>query len=202
MLRELGTGGHLHLTRVVDPLIHELGSVGIVQAVNCYANELPKENADLADALFHATAVLERARPYRNYYVHGISNLSSVGWPFSDEAFDEDRGFTEYVVPGPFGIVWLMSGKHRTKWVHDFIKAEPLDEFARYLNTFYEYLTLLHSSVCHYFRRAPYRETAPIPPPLQMLDVLEKLEVNLQRLHKDPALDLDRLQIPPREQDD
>jgi hypothetical protein len=187
---------------VVDPLIHELGSVGIAQAINCYANELPKENADLADALFHSTAILERSRPYRNYYIHGISNVSSLGWPFTDEAFDEDKGFHEYLKPGPFGMVWLMSGKHRTKWIHDFVAVKPLDDFAQYLGRFHEYLEALFSSVCHYFRRAPYRETAPIPQPLPLLSVLEKMEVNLQRLHKEPALDLDRLGLPPREKEE
>jgi hypothetical protein len=119
----------------------------------------------------------------------------------TEEAFESGKEFHELLQPGPFGLVWLMSGKHRTKWTHNFIDIEALDKFAKYLGNFHDYLYALHSSVCHYFRRAPYKETASPPPPLPLLGMLEKLEVNLQTLHEKPALDLDRLELPAREEE-
>lgn len=201
MLQDLAAGGDWRRQRLVEPLIHELTSVGIAQALSCYADEMPEDQVDLAAAMRHAGTALERARAYRNYYVHGIYGVTRFGILWNDDMIQSDTPIHEAVSEGPFGSIYQKSGKYKSKFIMDFIDRETLTSLSTHLAEFYDYLHHLELSIRHYFRRLPYRETAPVPQPLPLLDTLEKRALNHPRMRQRHALDLDALQIPPREEE-
>lgn len=187
ILDELGSGGDWRRKHLVEILSVELSSVGIAQALNCYANELPNEVDDLADALRHTARFLERARAYRNYYIHGVDAVTRYGFLPTHEDFDNDVSIVDVMREGPFAKIWTKSAKHKVKMTFSFVEPDALSDFANELGGFAEYLTALKVSVTHYFRGMTFRESAPLPPPPPLPDVLEK-----------PTLDHPKLKLPRR----
>jgi hypothetical protein len=164
----LGAKGSTEHRRVTEPLISELGSVGITQALSCYAYELPEDGESLSAAITHAVKIVETCRTYRNYYVHGISGVTKYGLDLSPETIAADPPFHEVMTQGPFGKVYLKSAKGKQKFLMDFISAEDLIEFNNYLAAVLGYLSSLQTSVIQYFR-VPLEQREPIPEPLRML---------------------------------
>ncbi|ONF97373.1 hypothetical protein [Sphingomonas jeddahensis] len=169
----LGAKGSPEHLRVAEPLISELGSVGITQALSCYANELPEEEESLTSAILHAVKVVEICRTYRNYYVHGISGVTKYGIDFSPEAIAADIPVHEAMTMGPFGNVYLKSAKGKRKFLLDFVSADDLISFNNYLADFHVYLNGLQTAIIQYFRK-PKEQRQPIPDPLCMLKPHQK----------------------------
>lgn len=164
----VGSKGSFEHRRVTEPLISELGSVGITQALSCYAYELPEEEKYLSDAIIHAVKVVELCRTYRNYYVHGISGVSQYGLDFSPEIIAAGTPIHEALTEGPFGRVYLKTAKGKQKFLLDFISAEALIEFNNYLADVYDYLVEIEVAIIQFFRKPP-EEREPLPKPLRML---------------------------------
>ncbi|MEA1013891.1 hypothetical protein [Sphingosinicella sp. LY1275] len=202
ILQTLACGGDWRRQRLVEPLVHELTSVGIAQALGCYAHELPDENSDLAEALRHIAVVLERARAFRNYYVHGINAVTKYGFRWNDELFEDDRPWHDALIEGPFGSIYLKSGKNQPKFIMDSVPVEPIMKLANYLADFREYIWTIAGSIGQYLSGRDYRQTAPLPPALPLLDKLEKPVLNHPKLHERRALDLDRLNYQAQEDDE
>ena len=164
----VGAKGSVEHRRVTEPLISELGSVGITQALSCYAYELPEGQEVLSSAMIHAVKVVEICRTYRNYYVHGISGVTQYGLDFSPETIAADIPVHEAMKMGPFGKVYLKTAKGKQKFLLDFIPADALINFNNYLAEVHDYLGELQLAIIQYFRKPP-DEREPIPKPLRML---------------------------------
>lgn len=190
LLRELITKNDLRSWRLADPLISELTSVGIAQAINCYAAEFPPEFADISDALKHATSFLERARSYRNYYIHGIRAITQYGFIITDEGIENDTPLHETMFEGPFGNIHTKTAKHKLKNSMDFITKDELFEHSNGLAGFNDYLLAVSSSIRAYLRGADYREIAPLPPLVPLPNVLVKPDLNHPKLRRPYALAL------------
>lgn len=172
LLREtlawVGAKGRIEHRRVTEPLISELGSVGITQALSCYAYELPEGQEVLSAAIIHAVKVVEVCRTYRNYYVHGISGVTRYGLDFSAETIAADIPMHEAMTLGPFGKVYLKTAKGKQKFLLDFIPVDDLVNFNNYLAEVHDYLCELQLAINQYFRR-PLEERDPVPKALRML---------------------------------
>jgi hypothetical protein len=188
MLSNLGSKGNIELRAVVEPLISELGSVGITQALSCYAHELPQQEHELSSAILHAARVVETSRAYRNYYVHSISGVTRYGIDFSPGSVENDTPLHEAMTNGPFAKVYAKTAKGKQKFFLDFISAADLTSFNNYLAEVHDYLTVLHSAVNHYFRKSGLAnvEGAHPPKPLRMLPPLAK--PNFDFVKSRPAL--------------
>lgn len=186
LLRTLVAKGEISRYRVVEPLIVELGAVGLAHALLCFAHELPPEESQLAEAVRSAAEAWESARPYRNYYIHGISGVTRYGIDFSFDTMDRDVPLHEAITMGPFGKVYLKTAKGRNRFLMDFIALNPLAEFNNYLADFRDHLRSLRTSAMHYFKSKPLSERAAVPAPMPKLGPLQK-----------PAFDHPRLKFPP-----
>lgn len=164
--------------RTVEPLISELGSVGITQGLSCYVHEFPDDERDLSSALAHAVQVTEICRAYRNYYIHQISGVTRYGFDFSPETIAKNPPVHEAMTVGPFAKVFSRTAKGKMKFSMHFIEPDELLKFNNYLAEFHEYLNKLHVAVIHYFRKDILLENRePAPHPLTLLNTLKKPEV-------------------------
>ena len=177
ILKILSSKGSWEHQNAIEPLISELGSVGITQALNCYSHEFPEEEFALASGVSHAAKVIEISRVYRNYYVHHISGVTRYGIDFSPEMMNKNPAFHEAMTVGPFAKVYSKTAKGKVKFSMQFITSAELIDLNNYLASFYEYLNELSVSLIHYFRedladgeRAPPPELIPILAPLKKPD--------------------------------
>jgi hypothetical protein len=126
IIRSVATRGRMENTALVEVLSTELGTLGLTQAVRCYANEFPDSDQDLAEAFRHVAALCERLKAYRNHYVHGITGVSKYGFDLSDEMFERNPPMHEAMTIGPFATLYEKSAKGRSKFVMDHIRPEQL----------------------------------------------------------------------------
>jgi len=196
MLRTLASGGDASRASLSEILVSELNSVGISQALSCYAEEFPADASDIAAALKNASAVLDRCRAYRNYYVHGINGVTQRGMFFSDEDFQNNTPAWELMREGPFGYVYSKSAKRELRFFTHFIDREALIKFGNYLSDFNDFIRALDLSVIHFFRYLDYRSTAPVPGLLDILADVQKPIIRHGVWNERRAFDRERLGLP------
>lgn len=180
-------GSHEH-TATIEPLISELGSVGLTQALNCYAHEFPDDQHEIATGILHLTQVIENCRAYRNYYIHAISGVTRYGFDFSDEIIENDTPMHEAMTVGPFGKVYVKSAKGKKKFHVGFIKADELLQFNNYLADLRTYIGQLETCIIHYFRNVPREERMGVPQRLPALPALRKQTFDHPKFKRPPAL--------------
>jgi hypothetical protein len=190
LIRTLATRQAVENWGLVEILISELGTLGLEQAIRCYANEFPDEEEDFARALRHVAECAERHKAYRNYYVHGIRGVTGRGWFVSDEMIENDTPIHEALVEGPFGNIYQKSAKGRTRFIMDFIRADALTKLNNDLADLGDYIQGVTTSAAHYLRGADYRQTAPLPEPPPLPSVLVKPELRHPKLKLRRALDI------------
>lgn len=190
ILIDLSSGGDLLRYRLVEPLVIEMGSVSLAQALRCLVSEFPNHAADIGAALDHAITFYERCRSYRNYYVHGISAVTRYGIFCTDEDIGLDTPLHETMREGPFGSIFDKSAKGKNKFRMDFVDRDSLQKFNNTLANYAEYLDGLHLSIRHYFRRFDHKRTAPLPPLPPLPDMLERRALSHPKLQRRPALEL------------
>lgn len=174
--------------RLVEPLIVEAGAVGLVQALNCAADEFPEDAPDVAEAIRAATTFFERVRPYRNYYVHGVNGVTSYGLKFDDEAIESDLPISEMMEVGPFAQVYVKSGKHKSKFGMDWVERETLSDFNNLVADFVDYLQSVEMLVSRYLRGVRSSGDPQLPKLPPMPDPLRKPAFDHPKLKPSPAL--------------
>lgn len=190
LLKALTTAGDVLRQRAIEPIIVELGTVGMAQALNCLAEEFPTEQHDIAEGVRHVANMYERCRAYRNYYVHGISAVTRYGIFIDAEDFEKDTPLHEAMREGPYGTIHNRSGKNKFKFGMDHVDTEQLVRFNNTLGDLGDYTENLNLTVGHYFRRFDYKKTAPLPQPLQLPSALEKRVWSHPKMKPLPALRL------------
>jgi hypothetical protein len=188
LVKTLATGGQHRSWRLAEVLISELGSVGLTQALQCYAREFPSEQKDLARAVRHIADVTERLRAYRNYFVHGITNVTHYGFDVSEEMIERDAPITEALIEGPFAHIYQKSAKGRSKFVLDHVKAGVLADVNRDLVRLKVYIDAVSIAVGRWLRGADDQDGAPLPEPPPLPDVLVKPEIRHPKAQPPPGL--------------
>jgi hypothetical protein len=188
LIRAIATRHRLEDTQLIDVLVSEMGTLGLTQAIRCYADEVPPSEPELAAALIHSAALTERLKPYRNYYVHGMQGVTRYGVTITDELLDRDAPWHEALQEGSFANIYQRSAKGRSKFVMDFVDAKQLTWLAEQLEAAVEYTRSVGSAFKHFLGGNPWRETAPLPEPPPLPDVLVKPELRHPKLKKLPAL--------------
>lgn len=174
---------------LVTPVIAELGTLGVVQALQCIAEEFPDEDSELRDELRYLVKVSETLKAFRNYYVHGVRSVTEKGI-FVDEVPLERMSdpFSEIVVQGPFAQIFQQTAKGSPKVHYDFIKTEQLAMLCNQQGELKEYATKLEASIKLYLRGLEWRKLSPLPPRPPMPDRLVKREVPHRKRLLAPAL--------------
>jgi hypothetical protein len=188
MIRDLATGGKVELWKLSEILVSELGSVGITNALSCYADEFPDEEKDLPKALRYVAEAIDRYRAYRNYFVHGITAVTRYGMFVTDEDIERDTPVHELMFEGPFATVYQKTAKGRLKFISDHISKDQLAELATGLADLDVFITALSSSVAHFFRSHDWRKSAPLPAPPPLPSVLRKPDLRHPKLRLPPSL--------------
>lgn len=189
LIRELASGAAIQNWKLVEILVSEMGTLGITQALRCYADEFPDSYGDLAQAIRHVAECADRHKAYRNYYVHGITGVTALGIMWSDEMIERDVPVYEAVVPGPFGQVYQKSAKGRTRFINEYVNADRIIKLNNDLADLQDYIRNVAASVSHYLRGPDFRQTFPLREPPPLPDVLVKPELRHPKLQQRRALD-------------
>ena len=142
----------------------ELGSAGLTYALNSFAaNLLPPE---VAERVEHAVKYYDRLRVYRNYYVHGITSVTTA---------------TQQAL----GIIIMMTAKNELVEHQDFIAVDRLqwlEEKSEVLHTF------AVAIMRHLFWSGPAvgSPREPLPDMQSLPDSLVKNRVNLREKFPPP----------------
>lgn len=188
LITSLATRQRWENARLAEILVSEMGTLGLTQAIRCYADEIPKSDEEIAGALRHLAELAERLKAYRNYYVHGITRVTQYGLLLDDEAIEADTPVSEAMTMGPFGMVMQHSAKGRSKFIWDFVAAEQIIDLNNRLATAVEYIEAVGLSVNHFLRDLKWRKSAPLPAPPPLPSVLVKPELRHPKIAKPPAL--------------
>lgn len=187
VIKVLATRQVVENQRAVEVLISELGTVGLTQAIRCYAAEFPDSETELPGALIYIADTTERLKSYRNYYFHGIRGITQYGLEITDEMIDRDTPITDAMIEGPFAHIYQRSAKGRSKFVTEFVGARKLMWLNNELADLNDYIRGTAVSLRYYLNGDDYRQIAPLLEQRPLPDVLAKPELRHPKLKPRPA---------------
>lgn len=136
-------------------LTAELGSRGIVQALQSFANATME--AEAQDAVIFLVRYFEIVLSYRNYYVHGVTHITSANPnPKDDKELNEN----------PIGLIRHVSSKGKIIYHEDSIDYFDLERFIQWSNLMVRYSNQLSAHIYWPGERAPLPDKPTLPPQL------------------------------------
>lgn len=145
-------------------VVSRLDTTGVVDALRSIAKANMVE--DQGDAVKNAADFFDRLRPYRNYYVHGITG---------------GRRFTD---AGVVGIISYLDARGTLKHYHEMLKIEAITNATSQAEELIEYINKLQYHLKPGFDEDPGMH--PLPALLQLPEPCTKPQRPLQSLPPQP----------------
>ena len=182
----LASLGNVELRTVSDILISELGTVGLAQALKCFADEFPLDHQRLSEEVDHVAAVYGALRPHRNYNVHGITAFTPFGMVLNEDTLKDEKDLHERIEPGPFANIQQRTAKGKLTFAIASVRYTEHDKLLAQLEKFEPYIKALNSALNDYFHGREYEAKLLARP--NRPDALVKQAVRTKSLLERPFL--------------